>query len=156
MLVNNLVQKQKREYSNVELFFGNLAIFIWILFGTVSCWLFSPFAAIGFLALASFLVSYELGKKGCVSCFYCKTCTIGMGKLPELFFTKTTVDNLNINRKALKLFPYVYFLLSVAPLTLTVFSIIQNLAVYDLALFAALAGFSFLTGIIRKEILFRS
>ena len=114
-----------------------------------------PFAAIVFLALASFLVFYELGKKGCVNCFWCKTCTIGMGKLPDLFFTKTTIENLNINRKALKLFPYVYLLLSAVPIALTVVSLIQNFAIYTLMLLVALAAFSVLTGALRRNVLIK-
>ncbi len=76
-----------------------------------------------------------------------------MGKLPELFFTKTTVENLNINRKALKLFPFVFFLLSVVPLALSVVSIVQNFALFNILLFIALAGFAILTGAIRRKVL---
>ncbi len=85
----DMCQRKKREYTKTELVFGNFAILVWILLGTAACWLIFSFGAIIFLAFAGFLVFYELGKKGCVSCFFCKTCTIGMGKLPELFFTKT-------------------------------------------------------------------
>jgi hypothetical protein len=152
--VNGLVQRQKREYSKAELFFGNGAIFVWILLGAASCWFLSPFAAIAFLALASFLVFYELGKKGCVSCFLCKTCTIGMGKLPDLFFTKISIENLNINKKALKLFPFVYLLISVVPLALVSVSLIQHLDFYNVLLLVVLVGFSVLTGIIRRKLLF--
>ncbi len=76
-----------------------------------------------------------------------------MGKLPDLFFTKTTIENLNINRKALKLFPFVYLLLSVVPLALASISIIQHLAIYNVLLLAALVGFSVLTGIVRRKML---
>ena len=126
-----MAQRQKREYSTTGLVFVNLAIFVWILLGTLACWLYISFGAIFFLALASFLIFYELGKKSCVSCFLCKRCTIGMGKLPELFFAKTTVENLNINRKALKLFPYVYLLLSVVPLALAAVSIILHVTIFN-------------------------
>ena len=128
-------QRKKREYTKTELVFGNFAITAWILLGTAACWLIFSFGAIIFLALAGFLVFYELGKKGCVSCFLCKTCTIGMGKLPELFFTKNTIDNLNINRKALKLFPFVYVLLSVVPIAIAAVSVIR--AFIRLQFFAA-------------------
>ena len=151
--MKGLVQRQKREYSKPELIFGNGAIFIWILLGTAACWLYFSFDAIIFLSLASFLVFYELGKKGCLSCFLCKTCTIGMGKLPDLFLTKTPIETLNMNRKALRLFPFVYLLLSAVPLAITGFSIIQHLAIFNVLLFLALAGFSVLTGTIRSKLL---
>jgi len=78
-----------------------------------------------------------------------------MGKLPDLFFTKTTVENLNINRKSLKLFPYVYLLLSVVPLALAAVSIIQHVAIFNVLLFIALAAFSVFTGTTRRKILFK-
>jgi hypothetical protein len=145
--------KKKREYSKFKLFFGSLAIFIWILLGTTACRVYFSVGAIIFLALVAFLIFYELGKKGCVSCFYCKTCTVGMGRLPDLFFTKTTKENLNINRKALKLFPFAYLLLSVVPLAFTSVSIIQKFAVYNLVLLIALTVFSVFTGVIRRKLL---
>lgn len=148
-----MAQINKREYTKSQLIFGNLAVAAWILLGAASCWLFSPFAALGFLALASFLVFYKLGKKGCVNCFWCKTCTIGMGKLSYLFYTKTSIEDLNINRKALKLFPYVYLLLSVVPIAITAVSIIQSFAVYSVVLLLVLVTLSVLTGSLRRNLL---
>ena len=76
-----------------------------------------------------------------------------MGKLPELFFTKTTVENLNMNRKALKLFPFVYLLLSLVPIAFVSVSIIQHLTIYNVLLLVALVGLSVLTGMIRRKLL---
>jgi hypothetical protein len=148
-----MAQIKKREYTKSQLILGNLAVAAWILLGTAFCWLLSPFAAIAFLALASFLVFYRLGKKGCVNCFWCKTCTIGMGKLPYLFYTKTSIEDLNINRKALKLFPYVYLLLGVVPIAITAVSIIQSFSVYSAVLLAVLVALSVFTGLLRRKLL---
>ena len=148
-----MAQINKREYSKSQLIFGNLAVVAWILLGAASCWLFSPFAALGFLALASFMVFYKLGKKGCVNCFWCKTCTIGMGKLPYLFYTKTSIEDLNINRKALKLFPYVYLLLGVVPIAITAVFMVQSFSVYSAVLLAVLVALAVFTGSIRRKIL---
>jgi hypothetical protein len=144
-------EKEKRMYTKSEIIFGNLAIIIWILLGTAACWLFNVFGAVGFLALSGFLVYYELGKKGCLSCYYCKTCTIGMGKLPDVFFTKAGTENLN--RKALKLFPYVYLLMAPVPTVLISVSIFQEYSVFKLTLLAALLAFSVFSGMIRRKIL---
>src|SRR5512136_1122372 len=127
------MQRKTKEYSKSELIFGNLAIVLWILLGAFSCWLFYPLSAIVFFALASFLVFFELGKHGCQTCYYCKTCTIGIGKLPELFFRQA--GTANVNRRALKLFPFVYLLLSALPITLIVISTFQEIAVYKVVLF---------------------
>jgi hypothetical protein len=68
-----------KDYSKAELIFGNLAIIFWIGLGAFSFAFFFTFAAVLFFGLVAFLVFYELGKHGCVTCYYCKTCTIGMG-----------------------------------------------------------------------------
>lgn len=141
--------KNRKKYSKSELVFGNSAIILWIGLGAVACGLFFPLAALAFFALAAFLVFYEMGKHGCVTCYYCQTCTIGMGKLPEFFFKPA--GTANVNRRALKLFPFVYVLTGVVPVFLTVLSIFQEFAVYKALLLAALVAFSAYTGIVRRK-----
>ncbi len=144
--------RNKKDYSKSELIFGNLAIVLWIGLGAISCALFIPLTAVLFFGLTAFLIFYELGKHGCISCYYCKTCTIGMGKLPELFFRRT--GTANVNRRALKLFPIVYLLLSALPATLIILSFFQEISVYKFLLLAAILAFSTYTGIIRRQTLF--
>jgi hypothetical protein len=74
-----------------------------------------------------------------------------MGKLPDLFFK--TEGTANVNRKALRIFPLVFVLLSVVPVVLVAFSIMQDMLSYKLALLAALLGFSIYDGIIRRKTL---
>ena len=142
-------ERKRKDYLKSELYLGNLAIVLWISLGTAACALFIPLAALGFFALAAFLVFYELGKHGCVTCYYCKTCTIGIGKLPEFFFKKA--GTANVNRRALRMFPLVYILLSIVPIVLVVFSLTQALATYKFALLAALLAFSLYTGVVRRK-----
>jgi hypothetical protein len=122
---------------------------MWILLGSFSCWLFYPLSALVFFALASFLVFFELGKHGCQTCYYCKTCTIGIGKLPELFFAKA--GTANVNKKALNLFPFVYRLLSLVPLVFYAISIIQAMTALKILALALLLSISLYSGAIRKE-----
>jgi hypothetical protein len=143
--------RYRKEYSKSELIFGNLAIILWIGLGALSCALFYPLSAILFFGVAAFLIFYELGKHGCVTCYYCKTCTIGIGKLPELFFKKA--GTANVNRRALKLFPFTYLLLSALPIALIVISLFQETAVYKVVLLASVLAFSVYTGTIRRRVL---
>ena len=143
--------RYRKEYSKSELIFGNLAIILWIGLGALSCALFYPLSAILFFGVAAFLIFYELGKHGCVTCYYCKTCTIGIGKLPELFFKKA--GTANVNRRALKLFPFTYLLLSALPIALIVISLFQETAVYKVMLLVSVLAFSVYTGIIRRRVL---
>lgn len=143
--------RNRKEYSKSELIFGNLAIILWIGLGALSCALFYPLSAILFFGVAAFLIFYELGKHGCVTCYYCKTCTIGIGKLPELFFKKA--GTANVNRRALKLFPFTYLLLSALPIALIVISLWQEIAVYKVVLLVSVLAFSVYTGTIRRRVL---
>jgi len=141
--------RNTKDYSKSELIFGNLLIVLWILLGAYSCWLLYPLSGIVFFALASFLVFFELGKHGCQTCYYCKTCTIGMGKLPELFFRKA--GTANVNKKAMKLFPFVYLLLSLVPIVFYVISLVQTITVLKILTLALLLSFSIYSGAIRKK-----
>jgi hypothetical protein len=137
--------KEKREYTKTELYLGNLVVITWILVGATVCMLFNVFAGLAFAAVLGFLIYYEIGKKGCVSCFYCKTCTIGIGKMFDVFFTKRGKEN--VNRKALKLFPFVYVLISVVPIVLVLIAIAEQFTVLKLALLVGLLVFSTVSGL---------
>jgi hypothetical protein len=147
------LQRKTKDYSKSELIFGNLLIALWILLGAYSCWLIYPLSAIVFFALASFLVFFELGKHGCQTCYFCKTCTIGMGKLPELFFRKA--GTANVNKKAMKLFPFVYLLLSLVPIVLYVVSMIQTIAILKIVNLSLVLLFSIYSGVIRRKAIFK-
>ena len=148
-MTQETASRNRKEYSKSELIFGNFAIILWIGLGALSCALFIPLTAILFFGLAAYLVFYEIGKHGCVTCYYCKTCTIGMGKLPEFFFKKN--GTANVNARALRMFPFVFTLLSVIPSFLVVFSAIQELAASKIVLIVAILCFSLYTGIIRRK-----
>jgi hypothetical protein len=144
-----VASRYTKDYSKIELIFGNLAIIFWIGLGAFSFVFFFQFGAVLFFGLVAFLVFYELGKHGCVTCYYCKTCTIGMGKLPELFFVKA--GTANVNKKAMKLFPFVYLLLSLVPFVLYVISIIQTVTAFKIVALALLLSISLYSGAIRKK-----
>jgi hypothetical protein len=143
--------RNTKDYSMTELIFGNLIIILWISLGALSCGLLYPSAAFLFFGISAFFIFYELGKHGCVTCYYCKTCTIGIGKLPELFFRKA--GTANVNRRALRLFPFVYLLLSALPIILIVISLFQEISFYKFVLLISVIGFSAYAGIIRRHTL---
>jgi hypothetical protein len=143
--------RNAKEYSKFELIFGNLAIILWIGLGAISCGIFSIWIGLVYFALVAFLIYFEIGKHGCVTCYYCKTCTIGMGKLPELFFRMG--GTANVNRRALKLFRAVYLLLSLVPCIAFAVSITQELLVFKITLLAVVLGFVVYTGAVRRAIL---
>ena len=141
--------RKTKKYSALELIGGNFLIGVWIALGAMTCSIFFAWAGLAFFALAAFLIFYETGKHGCVTCYYCETCTIGMGKLPELFFK--SAGTANVNKRELNLFPAVYVLLSVVPIVLAAVSIFEDLLVYKVAIVAAIVTFSAYVGAIRRN-----
>jgi hypothetical protein len=135
----------KRDYSTSEMLIGNAALAVWILFGTAAVGLFNVFAAVAFLLVSAFLVFYELGKKGCLSCYYCKTCSIGIGKLPDLFFSNEGIKNLNKNGR--RLLPYVFLLLSVVPIVASAVAVWQEFSVLKAVLLAGVLAFSVVSAV---------
>lgn len=146
--------RNQKYYAMPELLLGNLLIAVWILLGSLSFAIYYPLAAVPFIAVASFLVFYKIGKKGCVTCYYCKNCTIGMGKLPSLFFKHERTANVNV--KALKLFPWTFLLVSAVPIILFVVSLFQEVTAVRVALLCAVLAFSLYSGIIKRQTLAKS
>lgn len=74
-----------------------------------------------------------------------------MGKLPDLFFRQA--GTANVNRRALRLFPFIYLILSMLPILLIVVSFFQRITMFKFALLAAILAFSVYTGIVRGKTL---
>lgn len=146
--------RNQKYYPMPELLLGNLAIAVWIILGSLSFAIYYPLAAIPFIALTAFLVFYKIGKKGCVTCYYCKNCTIGMGKLPSLFFKPEKTANVNV--KALKLFPWAFLLMSVVPVVLIAVSLFQEVTAFRVTLLAAVLAFSLYSGFVKRQTLTKS
>ena len=118
--------RKTKEYSKFELIFGNVAIILWIVLGAASFWFFYPLVAIVFFVSASFLVFYELGKHA-----KCGTA--------------------NVNKRAMKQFPFVYLLLSLVPLVLVVISIFEAISIIKVTVLIFLLTFSIYPGVIRRK-----
>ena len=117
---------EPKEYSNALLVFGNVAIVLWIVLGAVSCWFFNPVVGWFFLVLALVLIFGVLRRLGCNSCYYCKDCTMGFGKLADLFFGDGCMVGVS-SSGVLKLV-FVYVLLGVVPIGFLVVSLTQEFA----------------------------
>jgi hypothetical protein len=150
-MIQTADSRNQKYYAMPELLLGNLMIAVWILLSSLSFAIYYPLAAIPFIAVTAFLVFYKIGKKGCVTCYYCKNCTIGMGKLPSLFFKRERTANLNV--KALKLFPWTFLLMSAVPVVLIVVSLFQEVTIFRVGLLCAVLAFSAYSGFTKRETL---
>ena len=144
----SIISKEAKEYSRGLLMVGNLAIVLWIILGTVACGFLNPIIGWLFSISAFTLIFLILRRLGCSSCYYCKSCTMGFGKLADLFFGQGYMTGVN-SSLTLKIL-FVYILLGVIPITFITVSILQESAVAKIAVLALLIVLLFYSGSRRK------
>ncbi len=142
------ISNEAKEYSKTLLTVGNLGVVLWIVLGAAACWFFNPIIGWLFLVSAFALIFAVLRRLGCSSCYYCKSCTMGFGKLADLFFGSGYMAGVN-SSLTLKIV-FVYILLGVIPIAFLTVSIIQEFAATKIAVLAGLLLLLFYSGSRRK------
>jgi hypothetical protein len=142
------ISDEKKGYSKSLLILGNLGIVLWIGIGAVACWFFNPILGWLFLVSAFVMIFAILRRLGCNSCYYCKSCTSGFGKLADLFFGSGYMAGVN-SSAGLKAF-FVYVLLGLIPIGFLAFSIIQDFAATKIAVLVFLLLLLFYSGVSKK------
>jgi hypothetical protein len=137
-----------KAYSRTLLTAGNIGIVLWILFDAVACGFFNPILGWVFLMVAFGLIFVILRRLGCGSCYYCKSCTMGFGKLADLFFGQGYMAGVNSSLTLRIIF--VYGLLGLVPIAFLTLSILQEFAVAKIAVLTVLLIFLLYSGSRRK------
>jgi hypothetical protein len=130
------INDEAKGYSKSLLVLGNLAVTAWILLSALACWFLNALLGWGFLVFAFVMIFGILRRMGCNSCYYCKSCTSGFGKLADLFFGSGYMVGVGSSSK-LKII-FVYGLLGIVPIGLLTLSLIQDFAVTKIAVLAVL------------------
>jgi hypothetical protein len=126
------LKEDKKAYSESRTALGNIGILLWLALGTLAIWFSNPIVAWIF-AFVAFIVVYGVVRKQlCKTCAYCKTCTMGFGKLSELVFGKAELGGVS-PRTLLTLLIVVYSLLTVVPTVFLTLSINQEYALSKIA-----------------------
>ncbi|MBU4480645.1 hypothetical protein KKG48_04370 [Patescibacteria group bacterium] len=139
------------EYPMSSIILGNVLMLLWIVLGTLGCWLFHPVVAWIYLVFTIVMVFIVLRKLVCTDCYYYdKWCCMGWGKLSALFFKKGRIENFP-NSLGLKLAPFTYGLLSLIPLILIIISLVQKFTLFKIAILLLLFSISFYSGAIGRK-----
>ena len=139
------------QYPKAGIVLSNLAMILWIVFGTVACWLLYPPAAWIYLAFAIIMIGVVLRKLLCVNCYYYdKWCHLGWGKLSALLFPRGNINQFNVSIGQ-KLASLTYGLLSAIPVVLIVISLFQKFTGFKTAVLLLLLLVSFYGGTIRRK-----
>jgi hypothetical protein len=117
--------ERKFEFKRPLLVLGNLALLAWVLLASLSIIITNQLYGWLFILFTAAIVFLILRRTGCSSCYNCKTCTSGFGRLAGWFFGDRGTKDLS-NKTALGLIAVVYFLVVPIPLLYLTFSLIQG------------------------------
>lgn len=108
------MSEEKLEFTPKLLIFGNLAVLVWVVLSFLSVWFFNSIYSWLYLAFLAFIIYAVLRRLGCSSCYKCKTCTSGFGRLADDFFGRGFTKRESVGNR-LGLVAFVYFLLFPLP-----------------------------------------
>lgn len=128
---------EKLEFPRSLLVLGNLGLLAWVGLASVSVAITNVLYGGGFLVFAAAIVFLILRRTGCSSCYYCKTCTSGFGRLSGWFFGNRNTKDLR-NKTALAFVAFVYVLLIPFPLTFVTISLFQGFTTLKILVLACL------------------
>jgi hypothetical protein len=92
-------EKPKLEFTKRFLVLGNLGLLMWMFLASASVFFYN--AVYGWLYLILlFVVAYGfLRRLGCSSCYLCKECTSGFGRLAGDFFGKGFIKKMSVGNR---------------------------------------------------------
>lgn len=117
--------EKKFEFKRPLLVLGNLALLAWVLLASLSIIAVDLLYGALFLLFTAAMVFLILRRTGCSSCYYCKSCTSGFGRLAGWFFGDRSTKDLG-NKTALAFVAIIYFLLIPVPLLYLTSSLAQG------------------------------
>jgi hypothetical protein len=118
------LSEQKLEFTRTFLIWGNLALLAWVFLAFFGMWLYSQICGWLLLIFTAASIYMILRRLGCSSCYYCKTCTSGFGRLAGAFFGRGYVKKGSVgNRKGFLAF--IYFLFAPLPAAFLLISTVQ-------------------------------
>jgi hypothetical protein len=117
--------EKKLDFTRKLLVLGNLALLAWVFLAFFSVLLYNWLYSWVYLLLLAFIVYAVLRRIGCGSCYQCKTCTSGFGRLAGAFFGKGFVKKASVGNR-IGVIAFIYFLLLPLPATMLSISLVNT------------------------------
>jgi hypothetical protein len=139
--------EEKLDFTRKLLVLGNLGLLTWIFLAFFSVLFYNFLYGWLYLILLAFIVYAVLRRLGCSSCYKCKACTSGFGRLSGAFFGKGFVKKESVGNR-IGLIAFVYLLLlpiPVALLSISIAGMFSLVKVLVLVCLLAVAIYSFTT-----------
>jgi hypothetical protein len=116
--------EEKLEFTQKLLVLGNLGLLAWVFLAFLGILFYNQIYGWLYLLLEAVVIYLILRRIGCSSCYKCKTCTSGFGRLAGAFFGKGYIKKESVGNR-LGLIAFVYFMLLPLPATILLFSFSQ-------------------------------
>lgn len=114
--------EEKVEFTRRLIVLGNLGLLAWVFLAFVAVLFYYFIYSWGYLILEVAVIYLILRRLGCSSCYKCKACTSGFGRLAGAFFGKGSVKKESVGNRW-GIVGFVYFLLFPFPAAILVLSI---------------------------------
>ena len=144
--------EEKLDFSRRMLVLGNIGLLAWVFLAFFSVLFYNFLYGWLYLVLLAFIVYAVLRRIGCSSCYKCKACTSGFGRLAGAFFGKGYVKKESVGNR-LGVVAIIYFLLLLLPTVLLSISLLNSFSyvkVMVLACLLAIAVYSLTTWFTRS------
>jgi len=131
------LSEKKLEFSRSFLILGNLALLAWVFLAFFGMWFYNQVFGWLLLVFTAVLVYMILRRLGCSSCYNCKSCTSGFGRLAGAFFGSGYTKKGSVgNRKGF--IAFIYILLAPIPAAFLILSILQVFSILKVAVLVCL------------------
>lgn len=135
------------DFTRRFLVLGNLGLLAWVFLAFLGVLFYSFIYSWLYLFIELVLIYGILRRMGCGSCYQCKACTSGFGRLAGAFFGKGFIKKASVGKR-FGVIAFTYFLLLPVPAALTVLSIVHAVSVPKvlvLICLLAISAYSFTT-----------
>jgi hypothetical protein len=129
--------EQKLEFTRQQLILGNLGLLTWVFLSFFSVFFYSQLYGWLYLALLAIVIYVILRRLGCSSCYQCKTCTSGFGRLACAFFGKGFIKKESVGNR-IGFVAFIYFLLLPLPVAFLSLSLYASISVFKMFVFVGI------------------
>jgi hypothetical protein len=133
--------EEKLEFTRTFLIGGNLALLAWLFLAFIGTWFYNQIYGWLLLLFTAALIYMILRRLGCSSCYYCKSCTSGFGRLAGAYFGTGYTKKGSIGSRII-LIAFIYLLLAPIPTAFLILSMLQTLTLFKVIFLASLLAIS--------------
>ena len=147
------MSEEKLGLKRQFLVFGNLMLVAWVFLAFGGVWFYNQVFSYLLLVFTVAMIFLILRRLGCSSCYYCKTCTSGFGRLAGAFFGTGYTKKGSVGNRT-GLLGFIYFLLFPLPVALLALSLsteVSVLKILVLALLLLISTYSLSTWAMKKN-----